>query len=111
MHGVALPDEGAEPMTPGILEPRLEIRVGLAEHPADVEQAKRESHDLLIASLGPRRVSGVAWRTYHGTALIRSVLEGFEVDLNRGELASYLERWPDATLVLAIAAAMPGGVG
>lgn len=71
---------------------------------ADLEKAKKASHDGLIATLGPKRRSGVSWRIWTGadrlTALDRMASSG-PVRKEDAELRTYLANNPNGFLVMA----------
>jgi len=56
------------------------VQLGWCATKADLEQAKRETHDVLIAQMGSQRVGGVSWMIATG----------------EGALKILNDAWPDA---------------
>ena len=74
----------------------------VAETLADVDEARRVSHDQLIAQMGGARTGGVRWLTFgrkEGVAIARRE--------QMWDVAEHLAKWPCSVLVMALAPGQP----
>lgn len=86
-------------------EDEVGILAGWARDEAAIEDAKRQTHDRLIAQMGARRTGGVGWRIYTGAPAIDTV-DRFLADGDDpawSELRRALTDEPESFLVVATA--------
>lgn len=101
-----------------------------SKHPGDVEQAKRDTHDLVIEHAGDRRRSGVQWLIFdtvdafavvervmaEDTALVRwstqepnaakAIAVGAQL-AEREDLLAFMREHPHGQLIVAICEVVP----
>ena len=67
---------------------------------ADLESAKRQTHDFLVTELGPRRRSGISWRIWTGAERF-DAMDRAGVPADHDDLRAFVAAHPDGFLVMA----------
>lgn len=83
----------------------LAVQLGFAATEADVEAARTQTHDKLIADLEDRRRSGVTWRTFPASEAL-DMLEEIGIDTTRGDVNEWITAYPNGFLIIASAEAV-----
>lgn len=83
------------------------MTMGVATTLDAVDEARRVTHDQLIAMMGDRRLGGVTWRTASGEQARDIVSAAMDFEPRWAGCLRKLEEWPEAVLVVATAPGLP----